>query len=286
MRAAVITAIVLLGGGVVAAAGMLVRERNSYAELRHGQEACTRRNFEEAVECFTHVLAVKPHDAATLLARGRAYQQLGQLTLALSDLENADEQAPTGLSHACRAYCLQQLGQYHDASAHYERALEAGFATPVVYNNLGCCYWLDRRLIEARTKLNRAIEIDEHLQAAYHNRALVDLDTAYARGKDYFPHTGIADIERAIDLGPTTAELYFDAARLYAVATRTKPTQIEPALQAIEHALDYGWPPQELTDNVFQGVRDDPQFRKLLANTPASQPSTRAIRAIDPHPDR
>jgi serine/threonine protein kinase/Tfp pilus assembly protein PilF len=286
LRAAVITAIVLLGGGVVAAAGMLVREHNSYAELRHGQEACARRNFEEAVECFTRVLAVKPRDAAVLLARGRAYQRLGQLPLALSDLEKADELAPTGLNHACRAYCLQQLGQYHDASVHYERALEAGFATPAVYNNLGYCYWLDRRLIEARTKLDRAIEIDEHLQAAYHNRALVDLDTAYARGKDYFPHTGITDIEKAIYLGPATAELYFDEARLYAIATRASPTQIEPALQAIAHALDLGWSPQELTDNVFQGVREDPRFRKVLANTRASHPSTRAVRAIDPHPDR
>ena len=57
--------------------------------LDRGHESIQLKDFQEAVECFSRVIALRPDVAAGYRARARAYLELGQRTDALNDLDRA-----------------------------------------------------------------------------------------------------------------------------------------------------------------------------------------------------
>src|SRR5262249_54639976 len=159
--------------------------------------------------------------------------------------------------HAAIAFCLNRLGGLPDqAVKHNEMALQSGFATAEVFNNLAFnCLSLNKRK-EARENLDRALQLNEDLQAAHHNRAHLNLAEAFLklgqpgpaakRGDAYRDLTsGIDDIRKAIALGPKSAELYFDAARLCAMAARTDARWLADGMSYLEQSLDQGADPNK-----------------------------------------
>ena len=107
------------------------------------------------------------------------------------------------------------MNNYHEVAAlQFENAIKHGFATAVVYNNLGRSYGRIKRVHEAEAMLNEAIKLDGKLQAAYYNRAMVEYQVAYSERR--CPDTSW--IEKALELGPRTADLEIDAAWIFAFA--------------------------------------------------------------------
>src|SRR5205823_4461546 len=111
-------------------------------------------------------------------------------------------------------YCLNRMpaGKPETAIKYHEAAIKAGFATAEVYNNLGYSYQLRNNPKEARKALDRAIELDANLQAAYHNRAFVTRSEIMPKAPKLKPNaksdetyrvlkSGIADAQKAIAMG-------------------------------------------------------------------------------------
>ena len=91
------------------------------------------------------------------------------------------------------------------------------------------------------------------MQAPYCNRAKVGLLESL---KGTSPAAAISDAETAIRLGPVTADLYFDAARLYAL-DRDNPRRDAMIVRYLAKALDLGLAPQ--------AVQSDASLKPYLA---------------------
>jgi tetratricopeptide (TPR) repeat protein len=255
-----------------ATAGVAVR---AYAPQPHGRlaEAAVRAGDSRlAIRHLTVALRDDPEAKGLRRARARAQLRLGEFDLARADFEAVGERILDGPDLACWAYCLNQLGQHRKAIPLYEAAVAAGFDPAEVFNNLGVSYYRtaheEKDFVRARTNLGAALERNASLQAAYYNRALLARGDAVSNHQ--VPDGGILDIERALALGPPTADLHLTAARLYGVAadltagTKQQWWQ-DKALAALTHAVELGHDPHALAgDTSVKNLRADPRFRALV----------------------
>jgi tetratricopeptide (TPR) repeat protein len=292
---------------LVAALGLvgfaLVAMRPSYSEcqIETGLRLHKQGKYGEAVHHFNDALRADPNNNAALFARARSHQRLGaadmgKYNLAMQDYQELDKRVPDGRNKAALGYCLNRTGQDWSAVDHHKQAIAAGFATAEVYNNLGFSYLKVKKFKEAKDSLDRALQLAPDLQAAYHNRARVaywdalekfsrkgPLDKAKEIDRDLA--SGIADVQKAIGLGPASAELSLDAARLYSVAARLEDCWVMPALAHLEESLKQGTnPANECRNWVYDPFRKDAHFQKL-ANRPAVEKFAPTPRIADPIPD-
>src|SRR5262249_26135804 len=125
-------------------------------------------------------------------------------------------------------------------------ALDGGFQTPEVYNNLAYSQLGRSDLDGARESLDRALAVAPPLPAACHNR-LVLLTQELFRGDP----RGLAEVQPALDLAlgtcPESAELYGNAADLCAAARRAEPARADHwadlALTHLERGVRLGLRP-------------------------------------------
>jgi tetratricopeptide (TPR) repeat protein len=257
-----------------------------------------------------------------LLTRARAHQHLNEFTDALADYEKADAltsvNKPDGRIKACRGYCLSQRGMFHEARLYFDAAIRAGFVSPELVNDLGCCYERENNLIDAPLCLTQAIRLNPDLRPAYFNRAMVDLKRAYAydsadRPKNvlsssaiiilsgfgpkplqslpalgfydpvHFPSAGIEDIEKAIALGSQTPDAYITAAQLYAFASRLDSRLRPRMIDYLQKAVGAGARVAQYS-YAFQRFESDPEYKRLLLEPPKT-PVAREQLFVDPVTD-
>jgi serine/threonine protein kinase len=265
-----------------AAGAYLLHTRPPYADrlYRDGLAAHARGEYRQAIEYFSRGIDSAGPRPALLFARGRAYQHL-DLRLALADYLNADRAVPDPQNKAALAYCCSKQQQYREAVAYYQQAIAGGLDGAAVFNNLGYCHLLLSQLTEAERCLDAAIGRDPNLQAALHNRAMLRLSQALRSSSSV--RAGISDIERAIGLGPATADLHGTAARLYALAARQDRRYVAPALDHLAAACDLGWDTTRLkSEPMFRELRREPVFQALAARPQASVRHLHARCIVDP----
>jgi tetratricopeptide (TPR) repeat protein len=315
-----VLAAAVLGVAVSLAAGHALMPRGSYSarQVDQGRDAYSHGRYGEAIQHYNQALEAEPTAAQTLFLRGQAHKQLGHFDLALADFERSEELAQDGRTEACMGYCANRLHQHTQAMHHYRQAIAAGYAPAAVFNNLGFSYYQARQLDRAEEPLNRAVSLDDRLQAAFHNRALLDGRRAAGTPK-VIPSQGIKDIRRAQNLGPMTAELAYDAARLCAAAAKQDGRWVQPALGYLGEAIAQGQNPKDLANNsdfsVFrdlvdggvgglvglssvsplhglptvprqpEAAADYQRYLALLAKPAPQQPAPAAVHLIDPLPD-
>ncbi|MCY3749758.1 MAG: tetratricopeptide repeat protein, partial [Chloroflexi bacterium] len=89
------------------------------------------QRFEEAIADYDRSLELRPGDAVTLNNRADARLLLGDLDLALEDIEAAVAANPAlGIAHYTRGQILDELGRAEDAQAAYEEAARLGYEPP------------------------------------------------------------------------------------------------------------------------------------------------------------
>jgi tetratricopeptide (TPR) repeat protein len=270
------------------------------AELREGRNR-------EAAWHFTRVLNAEGPSARVLFARGVARYRMKEFAQALEDLTEADRMGRDGKVKAALGICLvqpdadQARTNHHDAIRYYREAIRAGYGTARTYNNLGYSLAARGEFKEAREAFTKAIRRDPKLQAAYYNRAVLCLRGV--RGKPESPtlaeaqdnrkrsqqllRAALADIEKAIRLGPGTADLYRDAARLYAVAALLGLSDRNLPKRGVQHlakAVDLGCALRELRgDPILRaGLGGGPQFDGILNRRGPGRPAGRIVRCPDP----
>jgi tetratricopeptide (TPR) repeat protein len=301
-RKTLAVAIFLLAIGLGSIAFALARAPHSERQFDAGLRLYREGQYGQAVQHFNEVLQDDPHNHEARFVRARAHQQMGiedkdRYNLAIQDYLEADRRNPDGRCKAALGYCLNRTsGRSEVAIEYYKQAIRLGFAPAETYNNLGFSYMLLGKLDDARHNLNLAIEVDSKLQAPYHNRARLAINQAQQINLRLEVRTtesefyrillsGIADAQKAIDLGPASAELYFDSARLRAMAARVDQKWIEPAMQHLEESLKVGCDPRKCNDATLQQLQTHPRFADL-ANRPAGRPFPPTRRLVDPIHDR
>ena len=230
--AAAIVAVLLTVGGW----RLATRDPYPVREFRAGAQDFAADDYQAALAHLDQAIAAHPNDADYLFARGQTRQHLGDFLAAIADYRAAAAKSPAGIIRASLAYCLGAAKFHKDAIDWGREAIDAGYAVAEVHNNLGYSLGQLGNLDDARQQLDEAIRLDPALQAAFFNRAKVGLRAAL-RGAS--PADAISDIERAILLGPPTAELYLDAARLHAL-DRDNPNHDEAVVRFIGKGVGLG----------------------------------------------
>ena len=111
--------------------------------------------------------------AQALFLRGRAYQKMGLLDQAIRDYQTAHARSADGRMDAAIGYCFSLRRRHSQACVAYEAAIQRGFRTACVYNNLGYAWRHLGKFPEAVDGFDKAVSLDSSLQCAYWNRAAI-----------------------------------------------------------------------------------------------------------------
>ena len=135
------------------------------------------------------LLALKP-------GSGRYVQDSGPLPASPSGAGRTD-------NYKKRADDYFKTGNYDQAIANYQRALQANPADAELYYGRGTAYALKGQLDLALNDLNRCLEINPRNAQAYNNRGIL-----YARKNQY--GRALQDYEQALRLSPRYAHAYYN----------------------------------------------------------------------------
>src|SRR5262249_23641853 len=130
----------------------------------------------------------------------------------------------SGRVYAAHAYCDAHLRCLNEAIEEGNKALQAGFSSAAVYNNLGYSYYTgystDRanRCRKAEALLRQALAFAPHMPAGYLTRAHRDLIQSESEPPRSLLQTAVVDVQKAVEIGPVNAELYYLAAKVLAKA--------------------------------------------------------------------
>lgn len=264
----------LVGGGTYVS---IPKGTASERQYQAAVAAYERGDYATAIKAATATVESDPQ-ATSYFLRARAHQRLGEqllkendetsneLLLAADDYLKAYESSKNAQFLACAGYCEARKMYWQEAIGSYQQAIENGYATASVHNNLGYCYLARGAFAKASEQFDAALALEPKLQASLHNRARVPLkrplDPTWVLG------TALKDIDAAISCGDHTAQLYYDAAHLYARASRQNPKLAEKMLGYLREAIILGEQPAWVEkDATFKSFRQSPAFQEVLAST-------------------
>ncbi len=282
-RTVLAAGLLLITTAATTAAWLSTREPYAARQMNAGRRHFQQGDHAAAVDHFSRALAAEPAAAEALLARGRAYlrfdrdaQSPAKRALALSDFQAADQLQPNDPRiKACIAYCLSLSTKHREAAALCEYALGAGLVSAELHNNLGYSYLRQNQFDAAERHLSEALRLNPNLAQAWHNRAMLDHQRANVRNREQT--TAMTDIARAVQLGPPSARLYGDTARIYARALML-PEAVEHLGLAVRHGFHLQ---TSLADGSFDALKSLPQFEQLMRTAPG--PETHApLPVVDP----
>lgn len=315
--AALSTCAAVLAAAVVGWTAISRMPSYSVREQQRGFEALQKRDYLNAVQHFNRALEANPRLALAAYGRGRARLHLRQPREAMDDFSLADSLAPSGRTAAGVGYSRARLGLCEQAIHGFDQALERGFASAEIYNDLGCSYYqLGNHSQKARENLDRAISMNPGLQPAYRLRALVWLAEA-SQAPLRAPTEGVADVRQALKFGPRTVGLLLDAAAIYATAARCDPrasvdlqlttvagraatplaslagayaTAIAnrqaweaQAVLCLVEGVDKGLAPEPLQSQfLFRELKKYPDFQRLAPRSGSVQPAAEPTVLLDP----
>jgi eukaryotic-like serine/threonine-protein kinase len=310
LTAAVACLLFCLGG---VAAGLSPQGADVSEQWRQGQEAYRERKFEAAVQHFTVVLDTVPTRLDALQARARALVKLGAADEryfheALDDFYRVNALQPSGEMSAGRGYCMLRLKKrsVEQARHYFDEAIQQGFATAEVHNDLAYCLLLQKdRLAEAEKHLDASLSLQPRFQAALHNRAMLRFTQVVKKAGGEVPPTqqrgptpatvqaeqqcrawlqqANSDMRQGLELAPTSMELHRDACRLWTLSSAYDPNDKGEALQHLRNAVLAGCDPQALArESLLQRLQDDPAFKAILEISVPRQPMVPTGRIVDP----
>jgi hypothetical protein len=219
---------------------------------------------------------------------------------ALADFSKADQLQPgDGATLAGLAFCMSRRESFAAAVLVYDQATAAGFPAARLLNNRALCLLLAPQQHDpcdadgnARANLDAAIRQDPRLRAAYCNRAALAMRQWTSDRQQPIADTVIADLKRAIELGPPNGELF----RLAAVASAAAAGHAsltewddckERALRYLDLAVAYGQDPKPLARNsVLANLISAEEFA-ALSRIPVQQQTESLDRLVwvDPFDD-
>ncbi|NLF07418.1 MAG: protein kinase [Pirellulaceae bacterium] len=251
-------------------------------QYRLGLQRLDGGEYAVAADSLTNSIRYNPDSGDALYARGRAFHRLGEYQIAFRDYTASYRLCPSADVVVCKGYCLSRLKSHKAAISAYGVALEQGYTQPaLVQNNIGYSYLMLGQLADAEKHLRLAIRLDGNLQAPRYNMMVLVLQSAL-QGRSI---SG-ADLEhatKALEIGPRTADLYRVASALFAAAAHQDNALIQPAVEYVGKAVEFGAPPEAfLADSCYTVLQKEPAFQQALARTASRSKSPEAVQLIDP----
>jgi len=157
-------------------------------------------------------------------------------------------------SYLTRASDFYTRGDYEQALLACERAIDINPKDSRAHYNRGVILHTLGRYDEALAALERVLELNESNAMAHTNKGFVLLKLSR-------PEDALVACSRAVELKPDLATAHYNKACAYAMLNRRDET-LEALRQAIE--LDSKYREMARTDDDLAGLRDDPEFRKLV----------------------
>ena len=249
-------------------------------QLNTGLQHYRQGEYAEADKYFTLASESAEERAESLFWRARARQKAGSLSSAVEDYQEAAKLCSAPEIKACQAYCWALERYFSDAIRFSEEAIDAGFATAEVYNNLGYSHLHTGDFKSAVVALDEAIRQDGSLQPALYNRAIVEFRWALKERRPLDNEAG-TDIDNAMGAGPASAGLYLDAARIYWRLGQESEERRERVIRYLSEALRLG-AKADLVRREYESLLDDPAFGALLANSAPGEERVKLIGLVDP----
>lgn len=183
---------------------------------------------EEAIEDLSEALKIQENFALAFDARGKAYDDIGDLDQAIADYTNAIAANPMlVVAYFNRGYVYASgKGWYQRAIFDYNRAIELDSTYAKAFNNRGVAYNNIGMYDQAICDYTKAIEINTKYTKAYNNRGATF-------NKLGMYDDAIADYDEAIKIKPRYAEAYNNRG----VAYKHK-AQYDQAISDFDKALE------------------------------------------------
>src|SRR5207248_2826430 len=142
--------------------------------------AYEKKQYKEAVALLGRVLDDAPDFPGAHFLVARSLHKMGNVAGAIEHHRDAVRLAPTGTAFAGLAYALsaEEPRNPEEVVSAYRNALERGFQTPAVYNNLAFINDRLGRLGPAEEALTRALALDRSFRAAHLTRTWVEIHKA------------------------------------------------------------------------------------------------------------
>lgn len=167
------------------------------------------KQFNIAIEAYSHAIDLNPDNAAAYNNRGNAYSDIDEYVLAVQDFDKAiGLDLKLAEAYNNRGIVYKEKGELDRAIRDFDKALELKSDFTEAYNNRGNAYRNMDNLPKAFADYNRAIRFNSKFAQAYSNRGV-----AYGI-KDKIDEA-IDDFTRAIELNPDFAEAYYNRGNAY-----------------------------------------------------------------------
>jgi tetratricopeptide (TPR) repeat protein len=236
-----------------------------------GMEHLKLEQYAKAEQRFTEAIASNPDSSDYYYWRARSRQLRGHYRdaaedykLAATDYRLAAEDYKLAAQYdpareydcfASAAYCHAMHGAEPSCVANSIKVIEAAEAIDdgraiedgclaAVYNNLGHAYRMESVYGHSLDTLDKAIALDPDLGPAYHNRARAFLRQT-DDGRPVDPQA-LADIDKAIAIGPPSPWLHFDAAQIHYYFERRSGKAPEQTTYHAKEALRLGVDPKKV----------------------------------------
>lgn len=191
--------------------------------------------------------------------RGRELSKQGKTSQAIDEFLKAIELNPKDTASRFQlAAIYEREGRLDEAVYHYEKIVNVEPRNATAHNNLGVVY--DRKGLsdEAIREFETALEIDPQNSLAKKNLDTAKKNQAARQERE----RQIAAAKQTAEAKPDNPAALYNLARTYAFYGDN-----EQALASLEKALKLGF--NDLAylkvDAALQGLRDDPDYRRLIA---------------------
>lgn len=221
-----------------------------------GERVLEPENKAKITEALAHLHVLPPPPTADdFMASATANYALGQYEEALANLNQALQlrpDYPAALNNRGATY--DALERYDEALADYNRALELRPDFPEALNNRGNVYLGIERFENAVDAYNRVLQIKPDDLNALNNRGVT-----YMKLKRY--KEALTDFKRIFELRANDPSALYNMACLSSLTHKT-----DDAISCLEKAigLEEKYREKARTDTDFDNIRDDPRFRRLV----------------------
>jgi serine/threonine protein kinase/Tfp pilus assembly protein PilF len=275
-------AIILAVVSVLSLGGAWLALRKPYHERLYiaGTAAIERGELQEGIETLQEAIEAQPDFTQAIHELARAQLALGDYHSASAYYEQLYELTGESQFLANLGYCHNRLGEHQKAIEYYSRAIDGGFRTELVLNNLGYSYQKRGNLPTARAQFEAALLINPNYRPALQNRAYLELAWARVR-KTQVRATALSDIEATIRLAPGFGKVHYFAACIWCLSDATN--RVERTLDHVERAINLGIEPEQFKQgSVFDVLLQDSRMTRLLERRPEPVRAAEPPAILDP----
>lgn len=147
---------------------------NAETYFKRGYECSKKEDYDCAVENYTKVIELNPHDALAYNNRGLAYTNKGSYDLAIIDYNKAIELNPQSAdSYVTRGLIYNTKGNRDKAIEDFTKAIELNPQSALAYEGRGVAHAVKKNYDQAVMDITKAIELNPEYAYTYDIRASI-----------------------------------------------------------------------------------------------------------------